>query len=364
MSKSWTPLTEKQRLEVIKQAETSGHNWTSIGQSINRSPETCKKFYQSYKKFGTIYPKQGRPPKINDEVKQDVVKSMKNNPKQSLSDVGSQNNISKTSTKTILNDNKIKYYQMTPIPPLDDQHKTARLELCDIILSYHYLQLPPIIFTDESTVCENLNGGGIWREYGHHPEECFYSKEQKPLSVMIWGGIGPRGFRTRLFYFQNHVNSQSYMKTLLDNNIFGEIEAIFDRTYVWQQDNAPSHTSYYTQGFLSKIIPKGIKWPPRSPDLSPIEQVWAYIKKKLAGMHFKTKEQLFEAIEKEWINIPNNKLHNYYSSFWARCYLCRQYDGEALNGKWGEVKQIHNQYRTQLFYKRDENTGEVFINEH
>ena len=61
MSKSWTPLTEKQRLEVIKQAETNGHHWTSIGQSISR-----KTFYQSYKKFGTIYPKQGRPQKIND----------------------------------------------------------------------------------------------------------------------------------------------------------------------------------------------------------------------------------------------------------------------------------------------------------
>ena len=76
------------------------------------------------------------------------------------------------------------------------------------------------------------------------------------------------------------------MKTLLDNNVFGQIEGIFGRTYVWQQDNAPSHKSKYTLGFLSKIIPEYLPWPPRSPDLSPIEQVWAYIKKKLAGRHF------------------------------------------------------------------------------
>ena len=51
-----------------------------------------------------------------------------------------------------------------------------------------------------------------------------------------------------------------------------------------------------------------------------------YIKKKLAGRHFKSKEELFEAIKNEWLNIPNEKLHNYYSFFLARCYLCKKYD--------------------------------------
>lgn len=37
---------------------------------------------------------------------------------------------------------------------------------------------------------------------------------------MIWGGIGPRGFRTKLFFFDKHVNSQNYMKTKLDNDVF------------------------------------------------------------------------------------------------------------------------------------------------
>ena len=133
---------------------------------------------------------------------------------------------------------------------------------------------------------------------------------------------------------------------------------------MWQQDNAPSHTSLYTKGFLSKIIQQYLQWPPKSPDLSPIEQIWAYIKKKLTGKHFRTKEELFDAIENEWRSIPNEKLHNYYSSFLARCFLCRQYNGENLNGKWHEVKEIHNQYRTQLFYQTDEETGEVWIYEH
>lgn len=118
---------------------------------------------------------------------------------------------------------------MTPVLSLTEDHKIARLSLSDLILSYNYNQLPPIIFTDESTVVKNLNTGGIWREYGHHPPESFYNQEQRPLSVMIWG-IGQRGFRTPLFYFNTHVNSQSYMKYLLDNGVWQQINAPF--TYV------------------------------------------------------------------------------------------------------------------------------------
>lgn len=86
-------------MEIIKQEETKGHHWTPIEQSINRSPETCKKFYESYPKFGTIYQKQGRPQKINDDLKQEVVKSMEKNPTQSLSDDAALNNIQKHQQK-------------------------------------------------------------------------------------------------------------------------------------------------------------------------------------------------------------------------------------------------------------------------
>lgn len=33
------------------------------------------------------------------------------------------------------------------------------------------------------------------------------------------GGIGHRGFRTPLFFFDKHVNNQTYIKCLLDNQI-------------------------------------------------------------------------------------------------------------------------------------------------
>ena len=52
-------------------------------------------------------------------------------------------------------------------------------------LSYNYNQLPPILFSDESTVVENLISGVIWKEYDHRLSESFYNQEQRPLSENI-----------------------------------------------------------------------------------------------------------------------------------------------------------------------------------
>jgi transposase len=42
-----------------------------------------------------------------------------------------------------------------------------------------------------------------------------------------------------------------------------------------------------------------LRWPPRSPDLSPIEQIWVYLKKRLKGRRFADADELFHAIAHE-----------------------------------------------------------------
>lgn len=42
------------------------------------------------------------------------------------------------------------------------------------------------------------------------------------------------------------------------------------------------------------------------PDLSPIEQVWAYLKQKLRRISFNSADELFERLQQEWLNIRNS----------------------------------------------------------
>ena len=86
-----------------------------------------------------------------------------------------------------------------------------------------------------------------------------------------------------------------------------------------QQDNAPSHTSHFTKAWLSDQGIFGerlIDWPPQSPDLNPIENLWSIIKRKVYenGHLFNSKKDLWERIKEVSSQISPEEVHNLTSS--------------------------------------------------
>jgi transposase len=53
--------------------------------------------------------------------------------------------------------------------------------------------------------------------------------------------------------------------------------------FVFQQDNAPCHKSAYTRKFFEENGITVIEWSAQSPDLNPIEHIWAYINPLTTG---------------------------------------------------------------------------------
>ena len=46
----------------------------------------------------------------------------------------------------------------------------------------------------------------------------------------------------------------------------------------FQQDNAPAHRARRTKDRLQELGIAIMRWPPKSPDLAPIENVWPWVK--------------------------------------------------------------------------------------
>ena len=100
------------------------------------------------------------------------------------------------------------------------------------------------------------------------------------------------------------LNSETYSK-FLDDHFFKWYKKQprkFKQNIIFMHDNAPAHASKFTRAFLqSKGISdsKIMNWPPQSPDLNPIENLWAVIKMRLYpdAKQYRSKNELWDAIK-------------------------------------------------------------------
>ena len=69
------------------------------------------------------------------------------------------------------------------------------------------------------------------------------------------------------------------------------------------QDNAPYHKAMVVMNFLKAEYFTVMDWPPQSPDLNPIENVWKTLGARSKARNPKTTEQLLDALQEEWNKI-------------------------------------------------------------
>lgn len=86
------------------------------------------------------------------------------------------------------------------------------------------------------------------------------------------------------------------------------------------EDGAPIHWSKISRAAKEEIDMNNLPHPPCSPDLNPIENIWALPKGKVRGLNPSpmSKDSLFEAIKEAWEEIPIEAVNSCVLSLYRR----------------------------------------------
>jgi hypothetical protein len=89
------------------------------------------------------------------------------------------------------------------------------------------------------------------------------------------------------------------MKDILAHNL-QSARRLFNGAWWFQQDNAPKHTSRLVREWIHNNGVQCIDFPPYSPDLNPIENIWADLKRRIERRHACTVAELEVHLGVEW----------------------------------------------------------------
>ena len=148
---------------------------------------------------------------------------------------------------------------------------------------------------------------------------------------MVWGiisynGIGPLVRIDKIEEGERTLNGERYL-TILKRYLLRNYSNLANQKLIFQQDNAPPHRYHEVQTWLREKEIVMMNWPPQSPDMSLIENVWNELKFRLRGKAYSNKEKLWKDLQREWKLISKEYIRGLYDSLPRRLQALKKSKG-------------------------------------
>jgi hypothetical protein len=105
---------------------------------------------------------------------------------------------------------------------------------------------------------------------------------------------------------------------ILQKNVEASIKKLRLKNFIFQHDRDPKHTAKLTQKWLrdNKIIV--LEWVGQSPDVSPLENLWSELDRRVKRHHPRNKQELWQILQREWNGIDSSFTQHLVASLPAR----------------------------------------------
>ena len=203
-----------------------------------------------------------------------------------------------------------------------DDHRRQRLSFANGYANWTIEQWDTVLFTDEKAFYGAGFNGQVWvrRPVGEelNAEYCVDHKPH-PVKVNVWGSFSGRGLGY-LYIFNVNLDA-ALMLTIFRTHLIQSAERsnISDGQWWLLQDNDPKHKSKAVHAWLHNNSVNSLDFPPYSPDLNPIENLWNDVARRVEKRQARTMEQLQEVIAEEWAATSTDLLRTLSHSMPARC---------------------------------------------
>ena len=297
------PLTDIEKGEIIVLNKNISH--AKISKELHIPRRTISNFLQRLKNrhspYNLLHP--GRPRKTSATADRWLIRTALTETKLPFKELKSIANIpvSERTIRRRLKEAGIRKWRALNRPLLTEEHAKKRLKWAKDVRHWTTeVEWPKVIWSDESAIQKDSDTRTVWvwrhqcKAEKYAPKNVVGKKRDGDLSQMVWGcfvgnKLGP------IVFIDGTIRKEEYI-AILEQNLLEYIDVLTAdglRDIVFQQDNARPHTAKLTQEWLKEAAREHgfiiMEWPPNSPDMNPIENLWAHLKLELHRRYPDTK---------------------------------------------------------------------------
>jgi DNA-binding transcriptional ArsR family regulator len=241
-----------------------------------------------------------------------------------------------------------------PQKELTQKNKGKRLQFCHANKRRNW---GLVMFTDRKKFHFSYPGSVVRQvEWVRRGEQRVASRPNHPQVVNMYAGIAKWGvtkphlvtgtskmttnFKNQKGQDSRNITSAEY-RAVLSKTLLPEGRRIFAQNgisgWLLQQDGDPTHQRAAREALgewnnRHKGTVELLKdWPPNSPDLSPIENAWAYVQAKVEAAGCKSFDDFKATLEKEWRELDMKYLKSLIDSLPRRLKECVEKEGRKTH---------------------------------
>lgn len=179
-----------------------------------------------------------------------------------------------------------------------------------------------VVYADETKSELQRNPRRGFARRGH---QGFFEKKMFPPRYQYWGCMTSRKVGPLHLYRTNDTKALNRfeIKKIYETKLLPFADREFRNRTLWRllSDNAPCHRATLVKNYLEEEGVQCVEFPPYSPDLNPIENLWSIIKSKVARQEWTTKEEHQALTEQAYKNVRGEILENLVDSMPRRIEL-------------------------------------------